>query len=362
MDQPKQADVESVVAAFIDANRREGYHPLSEASMVLKSAAEFSGWKYRITRELIPGWVDCSTLVSQAHWNGAGIGIPFVAETQRRAYSATTIRSNQRAPSDVLVRYPSKEMAPDGRHNHVVLYLGRHPQLGEWVIESAPHANGVQVRPLQDVDMIGGVRRFLPFPRRFTFPAQEVALKLARSVPKLGRIGARLTSGLTTPRRHAGIDLYAEDAFAVLAPVGGSIVRKAFRGQRHMGEVRITHPSEDLAVTLRGLDWSSLRESNAIEVSDVIGICRRHSAGICNSIPALRGYPKLHLEMWSRQRLPFSEERGLAPPDRRNDFPTVKPFNPIYAIKLGVIGSPIRSSDTEVLVAVPRSPTSTPAR
>jgi hypothetical protein len=356
LSQPEQADVASLVSAFIEANRSVGFDARSEASRVLKSAAGFSGWRYRITRELTRDWVDCSTLVSQAHWNGAGIGVPFVAETQRRAYSALAIAPEERTPSDVLIAYPTKAMAPDGRHNHVVMYLGRHPQLGEWVIEAAVSADGVQVRPLKETDSDGGVRRFLPFPKSFAFPATDVALRLAQSVPKLGRLGARLTSGLVVPRRHRGVDIYAREEFSVRAPLDGSIVRETFRGQSRLGALHVISPNRTLAVSMYGIEWTHLG-SDVVEVGDVLGVCRRHPASLCNSIPVLRGYPKLHLEMWSKQRLPFSYERGLAPPPWMDDVaPTPRPFNPIYAIKLGLIGTPIEKDDIDVLLTMPWSP------
>lgn len=353
MSQPRQDDLESLVSAFIEANRSYGFHPQSEASRVLKSAAGFEGWRYRITRELVHGLVDCSTLVSQAHWNGAGIGVPFVAETQRNAYSALTIVPEKREPSDVLVTYPSRKMAPEGRHNHVVMYLGRHPELGEWVIESAASAGGVRVRPLEVADLMGGVRRFLPFPKRFEFPADELALRLARSVPKLGRLGARLTSGLADPPRHRGVDIYAKEEFPVLAPFGGLVRRDRFQGQSRMGTVRLTSPDSELAVSMQGVEWPE-RAPEVADAGEVLGVCRRHPAGLCNSIPSLRGYLRLHIEMWSRRDAPFAHERGLEPPpwiDRIPPYP--RSFNPIYAIKLGLLGSPIGSDDVDVLLTLP---------
>jgi hypothetical protein len=107
---------------------------------------------------------------------------------------------------------------------------------------------------------------------------------------------------------------------------------------------------------MRGIEWTS-HEPGVAEVGDVLGICRRHPAGFCNGIPALRGYPKLHLEMWSRQRLPFSCEKGLAPPSWLDDAePTPQSFNPIYAIKLGLIGTPIGRDDLDVLLTMPSPP------
>jgi hypothetical protein len=60
--------------------------------------------------------------------------------------------------------------------------------------------------------------------------------------------------------------------------------------------------------------------------------------------------------MWSRSPLPFHAERGLPAPEwARPDFHGSHDFNPIYAIKLGLIGAPIEVADLTVLVTLPAS-------
>jgi cell wall-associated NlpC family hydrolase len=348
--------VGSVVAKFIEANRLRGYDPQSEALRVLAATAQFGGWKYRITRELRDGWVDCSTLVSQAHWSGAGVGVPFVAETQRRAYTAEPVPPGEVMPSDVLVRYTSRALAPDGRHNHVVMYLGKHPQMGPWVIESAAGIGGVRVRPMNDDDAVGGVRRFLPFPSR-SFPRASAVSVLAGSVPKLGRLGARLTSDLAILRRHRGVDLYCRKDFEVLAPISGAAIREPNRGQLNSGTVHILSENATVLVTLRTIEWPRHARSK-VRAGESIGICRRHPAIDCNGIPSLREFPRLHLEFWSAQNVPFHSERDLVPPHRPDELgsgKTMRAFNAIYAIKLGILVPPVRLPDMTSLLSLPPS-------
>ncbi|HEY6551404.1 MAG TPA: hypothetical protein VIY71_09435 [Solirubrobacterales bacterium] len=307
------------------------------------ASAAFGGWRYRITRELAAGLIDCSTLTSQAHWAGAGVGIPFIAETQRCAYSAQTVAPGEMLPADVLVRYRSRADSADGRHNHVVLYLGEHPRLGPWVIESAESVNGVRVRPMRDVDADGGIRRFLPNPTK-TFSGQEAALRLARAVPKLGRLGSRLTAGLLDPRRHRGVDIYLRRPCEVHAPLGGRVVYEAGGRDGSRGVAHVIAAGLDELVTLRPIVRDA-RWPSRVEAGEPIGHLASAKPMTCNSIPSLRDFPSLHLEYWSSRAL-FCDERGLPPPsigDERRPLQTLKSFNPIYAIKLGLLTPPIRS-------------------
>ena len=213
------------------ATRRRGIDEASECMTVVSCAGEFAGSSYRITRELVTGLIDCSTLVSQCVWIGAGAATPFVAETQRLAYNALSIPAENRLPGDVLVRYPSRAQSPDGRHNHVALFVGEDQSDRAWLIESRAPV-GVRARPVDEEDAEGGIRRFLPNPTR-VFPGQQEALGLARAVPKLGRLGARLTAGGFDPPRHRGVDIYFHGLPVLVSPVNGTVTyrRDASRGR-----------------------------------------------------------------------------------------------------------------------------------
>lgn len=94
------------LAAHPDENERE-------CDAVARAALEHLGKRYRITRELRNGLIDCSTVVSQAHWIGAAVRVPFIAESQRNAANATAVESIADVlPGDVLVAYPSVAASP----------------------------------------------------------------------------------------------------------------------------------------------------------------------------------------------------------------------------------------------------------
>ena len=95
--------------------------------------------------------MDCSTLISQCMWIGAGAGVPFVAETQRLAYNAIRVAPEDRLPGDVLVRYRSRNDSPDGRHNHVAMFIGEDTGGQPWLIESrSPY--GVRARRVDAIN------------------------------------------------------------------------------------------------------------------------------------------------------------------------------------------------------------------
>lgn len=50
--------------------------PLESTAIALDSL-RFTGWQYRMSRELYPGYIDCSTIVSQAYWDAAGVQTPL---------------------------------------------------------------------------------------------------------------------------------------------------------------------------------------------------------------------------------------------------------------------------------------------
>lgn len=304
---------------------------------MVRSTQAFDGWRYRITRELRAGLVDCSTLTSQAHWSGAGLGIPFVAETQRIARSGQDVSVETMLPSDVLVRHGTQPPdQPRRRHNHVVLFLGEHPQRGPWVVESA-EGIGVRARPLADADLEGGVRRFLPFPAEEFARATE-ALRVAAAVPKLGRLGARLTSGASGGRRHGGVDVYFSAPVDVLAPIGGALQLDP-PGRDGATVARIVDASRGRVVRLGPLRITRSRRTEIAEGELLGRLTPGYQCG-CNVIPALRALPRLHVELWSSAALPFWPEAGTIAVGGRSDAEqqAMSAYNVVYALKLGLVG------------------------
>jgi cell wall-associated NlpC family hydrolase len=110
--------------------REAGFKENTEPYRICAAALKWLGASYEQFEELRSrhgrGSIDCSTLVSQSHWEGALIVVPFTAEGQRKSSRGKAISSIDLAePGDVMVKYPSLEDSPDRRHNHVGIFLGR---------------------------------------------------------------------------------------------------------------------------------------------------------------------------------------------------------------------------------------------
>lgn len=345
-------EIKDLIRGIVAAESTRGLDPQAECLRVVTASARFAGSSYRITRELVAGLIDCSTLVSQAHWEGAAVATPFVAETQRIAYNAWDVADGDWLPADILVRYPSREVSPGGRHNHVAIFIGSDSQGERWIIESrAPH--GVRALPVDLGAADGGVRRFLPNPTR-VFPEDVTALLLAQAVPKLGRLGSRLTAPLTDSDRHRGIDIYLRDDVDVVAPISGSVFysRAGIRGE--VQTVTIKSEGRDEVVVMRPVRHP-VSESRSVTAGAVIGRAEARLPLGCNAIPALAGFPRLHIEYWTRREMQYFPDRGLAPSwcapgDTSSEY---RAYNPLYALKLGVIASPIEPASVSAAALSP---------
>ena len=103
----------------------KGFFEGTEQYGVCNNAMNYVGMPYLRSEELSQSTIDCSTLVSQSHWEGALIGVPFTADGQRRATSGASIECRaDLQPGDVLVRYESVDTSPDKQFNHVAIFLG----------------------------------------------------------------------------------------------------------------------------------------------------------------------------------------------------------------------------------------------
>lgn len=203
----------------------QGYGRGTEQYGICCHAMSYLGLPYLRTEELSGATIDCSTLTSQSYWEGALIGIPFVAEGQRLANSAIAIDDVRNAePGDVFVRYESVQHAPDRTYNHVGLFLGSDRQGNEWVIE-ARGDRGVILTAAAEFPPQGGIKRFtISKTNQFSGLDFERSLNAAKRVPKLGRLGARqyLSDG-SKRLPHKGLDIYVEPGTTVLAPVSGTV-------------------------------------------------------------------------------------------------------------------------------------------
>jgi cell wall-associated NlpC family hydrolase len=313
---------------------------LRECDAVALAALEHLGKAYRITRELHPGLIDCSTVVSQAHWTGAGIQTPFIAESQRRARNASTVEMDDLLPGDAIYAYRSREESPGGRHNHVGLFLGDDEDGKAWVIESREETGAV-LTELSGVQSGGGIRRFCIEPHR-VFPNGDWP-ELVRRVPKLSRLGSRLTANYGSGRRHRGIDVYVEINWPVISPITGTVIeiRKvsgslgSFVGiwSRKLSCYSVLGPLSTAVNIRRGADISQ---------GDLLGGPVHASAPAgCNTVPNAPGAVRLHWELWAPEKFgvsPASDLPSYDLPRRSRTTGDVVAHNSLYAMKRGDIG------------------------
>jgi hypothetical protein len=345
-------EVNDLIGAIVDAEVSRGLDRRAECLRVVAASSRFAGWQYRITRELRERLIDCSTLISQSHWDGAAIATPFVAETQRIAYNASDVPDGQWLPGDVLVRYPSRELSPGGRHNHVALYLGRDASGATWMIESR-EPQGVRALGVDDRAADGGVRRFLPHPTR-AFD-DEMSLALARAVPKLGRLGSRLTVALDgESERHRGIDIYFSRPVDVLAPLSGRVTYSTLGRAQRVSTAWITSEDGSDVIVLGPL---AVADTSPRHVRSGNKVGRLHVAlpEGCNAIPRLMRFPRLHVAYWSCRQQSFHGERSAPPCGGVRRFPLDAhvAYNPLYAMKVGVLAPPISPSDVDAALSLP---------
>lgn len=129
---------------------------------------------------------------------------------------------------------------------------------------------------------------------------------IAPRVPKLGRLGARLTAHYGTSRRHTGVDIYVPAGTVVHSPIGGRIesVYK-YQGRLRALSIRTATATGDMLTYLKPvLVDPTIVEGMEITAGQPVG--RLDSGGIvggCNRLPVWPGYSFLHLEIWAAAEL-----------------------------------------------------------
>jgi murein DD-endopeptidase MepM/ murein hydrolase activator NlpD len=313
-----------------------GIFPGSECMSVAQASLQFVGRTYRITREMTASTIDCSTLVSQSLWVGGGVAVPFIAESQRRFPAGESVGLAELLPGDALFAYAALEDTPDGSHNHVALFLGW-DEIGEpWGIESkSPH--GVRLSRLADLSLDGGIKRFCPKPTQ-VFAAGGWNW-VAERVPKLGRLGARLTAG-GGRERHTGIDVFLPAGTPVLAPLDGTLVSDS---EISRGRVRIV--GDDTLCILANVDIEADAE---VRRGDVLGAVAEQGTGRCNRVGrASKSW--LHVELWSTRDIGFPHHPDGEVARHRpvgQAWREAAPYNSVYAMKVGEIGTLIPDTDS----------------
>ncbi|MFC5001917.1 M23 family metallopeptidase [Dactylosporangium cerinum] len=306
-----------------------------ECTSVAIASLDHLAKRYHRSRQLLPGQIDCSTLVSQAHWDGAAVQTPFIAENQRTARSAAVVAGLADAlPGDVLVAYASLEAAPGGRHNHVALVLESDGQGDGWAIQASESA-GTQIIRLTQARLGGGIRRFCPNPL-VVYAAGDWA-ELVRRVPKLGRLGVRLKQPWAAVRRHSGVDVAVEHGTPIRASIGGTV-------SLHKSEASIVVRDEQLRLTSALLPVVAdprLADGDTVARGDVLGTSAPPVASLpCDPTVSSAARPHVHWELWSDAPMGYHPSVTVAAPAGFSD-PGYRAYSPVYAVKLGKVGSPL---------------------
>ncbi|TSC85222.1 MAG: hypothetical protein G01um101417_89 [Parcubacteria group bacterium Gr01-1014_17] len=288
---------EELIEEIFRRTKEEGFVEGTEQYEVCKRALKFRSFSYKRSEELESGaTVDCSTLISQAYWEGALIGIPFVAENQRKAVSGKTIESQQEMiPADVLIKYRSLEDCPDKTFNHVGLYLGKDSRNEQWLIESVG-GSGVRLSKVSVFNAQGGIKRFTLSTQPFTNTQTQEALALAPFVPKFGRLGVRQYRKLGNDRiAHRGVDIYVPAGTLVPATTTGTIVLVHELVEDADG-VEIT--GEHFTVRYLMLDDIKVKTGESVQIGDMLGrvvVPQERSDIVYSSITENKSH--LHLEV-----------------------------------------------------------------
>ena len=285
--------IEEIFKWMID----EGFGERTEQYEICKRALQFRNFSYKRSEELESDTtVDCSTLVSQAYWEGAIIGVPFIAENQRKAISGKMVKTPQEMiPADVLIKYPSLEDCPDKTYNHVGLYLGRDAKSEQWLIESIGRV-GVRLSTVDEFNVLGGIKRFTLNTKPFASIQAREALSFAPLVPKFGRLGVRQyrksKSGRTA---HKGLDVYVTAGTPVYASITGTAIPIHESTEDTNGvEIR----GEYLTNRYLMLDDIKIRAGEEIQTGDLLGQVASPSEKSDIVYSPITGNPShLHLEV-----------------------------------------------------------------
>jgi hypothetical protein len=311
---------------------RDGLQPGSEPFEICNFALECLGLPYLRTEELAAASIDCSTLTSQAHWIGAAIGIPFIAETQRTASSGTPINASDSRSGDIWIRYPTTEASPDGLFNHVGLFMGRSSRGEPWIVESRG-SEGVRLTRAEEFAPNGGIKRYWQSERAFNTELVAAIRKVCSTVPKLGRLGARQYTIDGRRMQHLGIDIYCPVGTEICASSAGKISIVTNDVEKSVG-ITIDGPEDaNLRVTYFNIEPST-------ENRTFVNLGQRIGRVVTSDVRSLIRYTgpdrnaHLHFEVDGASDIKQASSQ-LCVGDRRF-------FNGLYLAKLGVLRLPVR--------------------
>jgi hypothetical protein len=327
-----------ILLRIFDNLETRGFQPEQECISVILVALRYLGLPYLRTEELADKTIDCSTLTSQAHWEGAAVGIPFVAENQRTAKSGEPVAGlADILPGDVVVKYESLEDTPDGIYNHVGIVIGWDEQGSPWIVESASSV-GVRISPLASFQPKGGIKRFLPRPLDiFPIAEAESLQRTAETIPKFGRFGVRQYSKKNSQRfEHLGIDIYCPTQTPVFAPISG-VARFSHLEREDSVSINIFNEQIEAFCSLANINYSnSIYDGATINEGNFIGtVIPPSSNSEIKYVDTLSDVTHLHIAYASKIETYYGNIR-------RGEWIY---HNPLYACKVKDISLPVEFSD-----------------
>lgn len=239
---------------------------------VAASALPLLGAAYVQAEELTPSGIDCSTLTSQAHWEGSLQGIPFTAVGQSRGKWGVKVARGTERTGDIVLRKPTQAEAPC---DHVGLVLGVGASGTTWIIESAGGV-GVRVVTLPEFDADCGIVRYIA--DEPVVADARLIRAYARRVPKMSRLGAKqyLRTG-SDRREHLGVDVFCSPGTPAFSPLRGVTSVMRSRG----GASRLVVASSDSG------DWCALEniENYSPSVTEKLYVERGEYLGTVTHVP-----------------------------------------------------------------------------
>ena len=183
-----------LASAMFTSWQRRGL-PADDGQQVIRTSLRWLGAPYGITTATGGAYLDCSSLVSQSHWEAAGILVPFTVAGQHQSMWAEDVPSLASATvGDVLIRY-------DADRKHAGMLAGWDDER-HLVLESVP-SEGCRLVPIKAFGPVTVIRRFIR--ERNPSSVGLAWTALARATPKVGRHGARLDR--PGQHRHHGFDI-----------------------------------------------------------------------------------------------------------------------------------------------------------
>ncbi|MFC5061959.1 NlpC/P60 family protein [Actinomycetospora atypica] len=312
---------------------RRGFDQHHDGALVVEEGLRFLGREYGISRH-VSERMDCSTLTSQALWEGAGLLIPFLAENQRTSGLGRVVPVDALIPGDLVFKYAG--VTATRPHNHVAL-------MGGWTVDDEPlliestEQTGVSMSTLGCFGPVVSARRFVidrPETRNAEFERRHLGWReLAIATPKLARYGARLTAG---GGRHEGFDIHLNSAVEVLAPIRGTVTSVS-RG-RGACDLSITSASGSTIVEIGPVDLNDAPTvGDLVRPGAVLGVSAGHHTTRVGCNTFRTGQKHLHINVQSSE-LPY--QQTLWPLKRPGDYGP-DPINVLYAIRTGAIAPPI---------------------